>query len=232
MPVVEDDLWKNPGNPGMIVITSHAFVQEDGRLFLGYPPAVEATKRIPDIEFQCGTQVLARAVNGVYGFLPVRPSLPDKRIVGFGLFQTQVNWDEIPDPDLIKYSMECLRQFSREHSNLKIRMNFPGVGDGGLAVEEVAPLLLPLPETVTVCHQGEVHRSYPADFPGFKSIYLRVEGMILERRGKEAVEYLIRNGFDIQSAMEQVNAVERCLRERAEKEAEHIRHWRSSRFPG
>jgi hypothetical protein len=232
MPVVEDDLWKNPGNPGMIVITSHAFVQEDGRLFLGYPPAVEATKRIPDIEFECGNQVQSQAVNGVYGFLPVRPSLPEKRIVGFGLFQTQGRWDELPDTELIKYSMECLRQYSQEHSNLKIRMNFPGIGDGGLPIEEVVPLLLPLPPTVTVCHQGEVERSYPTDFPGFKSIYLRIEGMILDRREKEAVEYLIQNGFDIQSAMEQVSAVERCIRERKLKEAEHVRQWRGSRFQG
>jgi hypothetical protein len=232
MPVVEDDLWKNPGNPGMIVISSHAFVQEDGRLFLDYSPAVEAKKRIPDIEFQCGAEVLARADNGVYGFLPVRPPLPEKRIVGFGLFQTTVNWNEIPDPDLIKFSMERLRKYSQEHANLKIRMNFPGVGEGGLAVEEVAPLLLPLPETVTVCHKGEILRSVPADFPGFKSIYLQVQGMIVERRSKEAIEYLIQKGFDIQSAMEQVQAVERCMRERGEKEAEHVRQWRSSRSPG
>jgi hypothetical protein len=230
MPVVEDDLWKNPGNPGMIVVTSHAFVQEDGRLFMGYPPAAEMTKRIPDIEFQCGRQVQARAVDGVYGFLPVRPSLPEQRIVGFGLFQTQVRWDEHQDPELIKYSMECLRQYSEDNSNLKIRMNFPGVGDGGLPVDEVVPLLLPLPPTVTLCHQGEVERTYPIDFPGFKSIYLRVEGLILERRDKEAIEYLIQNGYDIQSAMEQVSAVERCMRERTLKEAEHVRHWRSSRI--
>jgi hypothetical protein len=125
--------------------------------------------------------------------------------------------------------MECLRQYSQENSNLKIRMNFPGLGDGGLPVDEVVPLLLPLPPTVTICHKGEVQRSYPLDFPGFKSIYLRVEGMILERRDREAVEYLIQNGFDIQSAMEQVRAVERCMRERTMQEAEHVRHWRSSR---
>jgi hypothetical protein len=229
MPVVEDELWKNPGNPGMIVVSSHASIESDGRLYMGYRPAVEATKRIPDIEYQCGAQVAACAVDGVYGFLPIRPSQPEKRIVGFGLFQTQINWDESPDPGLIKYSMECLRQFAEDHSSLKIRMNFPGVGNGGLAVEEVAPILIPLPPTVTVCHQGEIQRSFPTSFPGFKSIYLQVEGLVQEGRANQAVEYLLANGFDIQSAMEQVNAVGRCQRERVEKEAEHVRNWRGSK---
>jgi hypothetical protein len=228
MPVVEDELWKNPGNPGMIVITSHASVEEDGRLFLGYRPAQEAVRRIPDIERQCGSQVLAQAIDGVYGFLAVRPWVPEKRVVGFGLFQTQISCDQAPDPELIKHSMACLRDFAQQHSNLKIRMNFPGVGEGGLAVEEVAPLLVPLPPTVTICHQGEVQRSLPTTFPGFKSIYLQVEGMVRAGRFDQAVEYLLKNGFDIQSAMEQASAVERCLRERHQREADHVRKWRGS----
>jgi hypothetical protein len=228
MPVVEDELWKNPGNPGMIVVTSHASVKKDGRLFLVDGLELEAAKRIPNIDLQCGNLVLAHAVDNVYGFIPIRPSHPEKRIVGFGIFQAKKQWNEPANPELIKYSMECLRQYAAENSNLKIRMNFPGIGQGGLTVEEVAPLLLPLPPTVTVCHRGEIQPSTPPYFQGFKTIYLQVESMLREGRSQQAVEYMIRNGFDIQSALEQVQAVERLLRERHQKEADHIRRWRSA----
>lgn len=228
MPVVEDRLWKNPGNPGMIVVTSHASVMEDGKLYLGYGEAREAIKRIPDIEYECGHKVIAQAMDGVYGFLPVRPSRPAERIVGFGLFQTQRSWEESADPDLIKYSMECLRHFAAENSDLKIRMNFPGVEEGSLSVDEVAPLLLPLPPTVTVCHHGEVQRSMPSNFTDFKTIFLQLEDILLNGRADIAAEYLVNHGFDIQSAVEQVNAVDRMIRERREREAEHIRQWRNS----
>jgi hypothetical protein len=223
-----DELWKNPGNPGMIVVTSHASVVEDGRLFMERGVALEAIKRIPQIDFQCGSEVLARAVDGVYGFLPVRPSRPEERKIGFGLFQTRIQWDEPPDPELIKYSMDCLRQYVNEHSNVRIRMNFPGIGNGGLPVDAVAPLLVPLPATVTVCHQGEVQQTIPTNFTGFKTLYLQVERRLQEGRFNQAVELLMSNGYDIQSAMDQVKAVQRCLRERADHDAERLQRWRSS----
>jgi hypothetical protein len=228
MPVVEDSLWKNPGNPGMIVVTSHANVLEDGRLFMEYDPAREAIRRIPDIDLQCGQQVLSSNINGVYGFLPVRPSIPEKRLVGFGLFQTQMNWDESPDPELIRFSMDCLREYADTNPEVKIRMNFPGSKNNSLNQGAIARLLLPLPANLTVCHQGQFERSFPTSFPGFKSVYLQVEGMIQNGQLNQAVDYLIKSGFDIQSAMEQAKAVERMLRERHDRESEHVRRWRNS----
>jgi hypothetical protein len=52
-------------------------------------------------------------------------------------------------------------------------------------------------------------------FPGFKNIYLRVETLLLEGRQRQAEQYLVENGFDIQSALEQVNAVQRLLEARS-----------------
>lgn len=226
MPVVQDDLWKNPGLPGMIVVTSHATLQEDGRLYMEYGLGYEAMKRIPGIEIQCGAEIQAKAVDGVYGFLPIRPSRPEQRKVGFGIFQTQIDYDGQADPELIRYSMDCLRDYASENSKLKIRMNFPGVQDGGLDADDVAPLLVPLPPTITVCHSGEVQAAIPANLTGFKALYLQVERMLQEGRFNPAVEYLMSNGFDIQSAMEQVKAVQRVLRERADEDAERLARWR------
>lgn len=228
MPVIKDKLWKHPGNPGMIVVDSHASIQQDGRLFMGYGVAQEAIKRIPNIEFQCGREVITHAVDGVYGFLLIRPPRPQEKIIGFGLFQTRVNWEEGADPEIIKYSMECLLRFVDEQPDLKIRMNFPGLPTTDPGVEEVAPLLIPLPSTVTVCHQGEVQPTMPSSFMGFKALYLEVERMLQGGQSQLAIEYLMKNGYDIQSAMEQVKAVDRCMRERAESEAKRVRQWRGS----
>ena len=227
MPVINDDLWKNPGVPGMIVVSSHAAVDEDGRLFLGYGSAKEAIRRIPGIEEQCGKHVLAKAKDGVYGFLPVRPPRPEARIVGFGIFQTRFRWDEGADPGLIRYSMDRLRDYTSTQPALKIRMNLPGVEDGNLPVDDVVPLLLPLPASVTVCHHGQIKRSPPISFPGFKTLYLEVEAMLHSNHFDAAVEYLVRNGYDLQSALEQVQAVERMRRERKESETASVNLWRS-----
>ncbi len=223
MPVLQDELWKHPGNPGMIVVTSHACVEKDGKLFLGYIPAEEAVRRIPRIEYQCGQEVLAHARDGVYGFLPVRPSRAEERIVGFGLFQTQVDLDGEADSAIIRYSMDGLRLFTEQNPEVKIRMNFPAPHGQDLPVEEISRLLVPLPPTVTICHQGEVQTSIHNDFPGFKNIYIQVESMLQDGHYNEAVEYLMRCGFDIQSAYDQANAVQRIIRERHEREDERYR---------
>jgi hypothetical protein len=215
MPVVQDLLWKNPGNPGMIVIPGHAALSEDGSLFLGYGDAAEAARRIPGIEEECGRVVSANTVEGVYGFLPVRPSRPVDRLIGFGLFQTHLSLEEKADPGLIHYSMECLRQYTEENPNLRVRMSLPGVGEpGGLTAEDVTPLLIPLPPNVTVCHLGEIRRSVPDTFIGFKAVYIQIENMLRDGLYNQAVEYLVQSGFDLQSATEQVSAVQRVLKER------------------
>lgn len=213
MPVVEDSLWKNPGNPGMIVVSAHASISEDGFLYMKYGEAAEAARRIPDLERECGQVVAQNAQGGVFGFLAVRPARPEDRLIGFGLFQTRYNWNEGADPDLIRYSMSCLRMYMEDNPGLKIRMNFPGIGRGGMPVEEVSPLLIPLPDQVTICHKGELQRSIPDSFIGFKTIYLFVEELVKEGRHNQAVEYMVSQGFDLQSAIEQVNAVQRILRE-------------------
>jgi hypothetical protein len=216
MPVVEDALWKNPGIPGMIVVPGHASVGPDQRLFLGYGEAKEAVRRIPEIEYQCAQAVQNYSVDGVYGFVPVRPSIAEAKVVGFGLFQTHYAWNESADLDLIRCSMERLREYAYSNANLKIRMSFPGL-DSGLDSEAVSSLLLPLPPTVTICHKGELPRSVPIHFPGFKTLYLQVELLLQEGRYNQAVEYLALNGFDIQSAHEQVSAVQRILQSRIER---------------
>lgn len=221
MPVIEDRLWKNPGTPGMIVVTSHAWVDEDGRLFMGYGEAKEAIRRIPEIEYQCGELVRAYAENNLYGFLPVRPPRPEESRIGFGIFQTRYHWNESADPDLIGYSMQCLREYTAANSSIKIRMSYPGIG-GGLPSDRIDPLLIPLPPNVTICHQGEVERTAPVSFEGFKALYIEVEGMLQEGRYSQAVELLVHKGFDIQSAIEQVDAVQRILKARFNRDKERL----------
>jgi hypothetical protein len=213
MPVIEDVLWKNPGIPGMIVVPSHAAVGPDQRLFLGYGEGKEAVRRIQDIELECAQAIQEIAVGGVYGFLPIRPSLPARRVVGFGLFQERYDWNEPASLELIATSMEKLREFAYANINTRIRMSYPGIEDG-LDSSKLAGVLLPLPPTVTLCHRGDLTRTIPDHFPGFKNIYLSVEAMVQEGRFNLAVEHLVQNGFDLQSAYEQASAVQRLLQAR------------------
>jgi hypothetical protein len=218
MPIVEADLWKHPGIPGMIVVTSSATIEEDGRLYMQYGECQEAIRRIPGIDVQCGQKIQKVAPDGLYGFLPVRPSRPKDGIVGFGLFQTRRFWNEPDDLELIQRSMQNLRYYLEKHPKLHVRMNYPGI-ESGMDVENISRLLQPVPSSVTLCHHGEVPPQIPYGLTGTKELFLTIERWIQEGRFQFAVEYLMDNGFEPEDARNQVMAVQRMLRERAERYA-------------
>ncbi len=219
MPIIQDTLWKHPGHPGMIVISANSTIGRDGRLVMATTAAREAAQRIQGIERQCAEAIAAHSVDGFYGFLPVRPSRPDKRIIGFGIFQTQIEVQSAADPDLIRLSLERLKDFTAMHPDVKIRMNYPGIGEEGLDPLQVAPLLNEIPPTVTICHNGEVPPRISAGYAGVKELYVAVERWVLEGRINFAVEYLMENGMDEDEAAEQVSAVRRMIAERNERQA-------------
>jgi hypothetical protein len=229
MPVVEDILWKHPGHPGMIVITAHATIDQRGRLVMHHGPAKEASRRIPGIEAQCAEKILSTAVDGIYGFLPVRPPRPEEKIIGFGLFQTQHTLDDEADPEMIHMSLERMKSYLSEFPRLKVRMNYPGLAEG-LPVEDVAPILTALPASVTLCHNGEVPPQIQIGYTGAKDLFLMVERWLGEGRFNYAVDYLIENGYDRATAVEQVSAVKRTLQEQAEQDAIRYRQRNPGRW--
>jgi predicted NAD-dependent protein-ADP-ribosyltransferase YbiA (DUF1768 family) len=150
--IVAEELWRDPGNPGMIVVTTNAIVQANGALVMGSGAALEAVVKIDGIAKECGEAVLKHGSR--YGFIEVREPKPDegsrgKR--GFGILQTKFNYKERSDLSLVQYSLGKLAEYAQAHPDVKIRVNFPGIGSGRLKREQVEPLLAGLPDNVTVC---------------------------------------------------------------------------------
>ena len=62
-------------------------------------------------------------------------------------------WSHLADIGLIALSTHMLRLYATVHKGVQIRMNYPGIGNGGLARGQVEPFLAWLPDNVTVCYQ-------------------------------------------------------------------------------
>ncbi len=150
----KEDLWKSPGLPGMIVVTTNAFIKRNGALVMGRGAALQATQQITNIEFEAGREVervCGRSMSKAYGFLIVRPPTDDK--VGFGLFQVKWHWSNPANLGLIQMAVEKLAEFADLNPDVSIRMNYPGIGNGKLKRSEVEPLLVSLPDNVTICYK-------------------------------------------------------------------------------
>jgi hypothetical protein len=83
----------------------------------------------------------------IYGYLRIRTIGHDTHL---GIFQTKREYAHKSHADLIIRSCDDLRKDAEAHPHIEFRVNFPGIGYGGLAREEVLPLLSVLPENVLV----------------------------------------------------------------------------------
>jgi hypothetical protein len=212
MPIVQEDLWKNPGSPGMIVVSCHATIEPDGRLNMQYGEACEAARRIPGLEEQCAEAILSKAKRGVYGFIQVRPFNKEHKIIGFGLFQSRLSITHEAEPRLIERSMDELRHYTYSHPDLRVRMNMPGAAEEGLQADDILPILVPLPPNVTVCYHGALNSAPSYGGYGLKDLFLQVERWLQEGQRLRAVEYLMAQGYDGKTAEQQVDAVQELMR--------------------
>lgn len=149
---LEEELWRDPGNPGIVVVTTNSIVQSNGALVMGSGAAGEAVTKIEGIEHECGRAVLEHGSQ--YGFIEIRPPKPDegeRGRRGFGIFQTKYDYKKRSDLSLIRYSTQKLADYAITHPDVQIRVNYPGIGSGRLKPEDVEPILASLPDNVTIC---------------------------------------------------------------------------------
>ena len=156
--IVQAELWQVIPDSDMIVVSTNGSISKDGTLVMGRGAALQARRHHPGIERECARSIQTsiestRSVCGswVYGFLVVRQ--PMHRQPGFGIFQVKRIWTETASLKLLSLSVAMLNRYARLCPERSIRMNYPGIGNGGLRRDSVEPLLACLPENVTICYR-------------------------------------------------------------------------------
>jgi len=157
MRVVYEDLWARPAN---YIVTTNGVLRANGSLVMGTGAALEAVIREPGLDLAAGRairercQMQDRRGNYIYGFLPL--SQPGVDL--FGIFQVKFHWRERGDLGLIARSAAGLAEVAGSMPGADFRLNFPGIGKGGLRREDVEPLLQGLPDNVYICVNNARHR--------------------------------------------------------------------------
>ena len=161
--ILRETLWRHPGFPGLIAVTTNSIVNVHGLLIMGRGSAGDACKRIPGIQREC-TEAIRQSfpeilLNGSadYGFVVVRPVRTDR--LGFGIFQAKRDWRDVSGLATLSSSFESLRAWAVAHPEVQIRCAAPGLGCGqigrGQAVSPgwVLETCRELPVNVTFCRR-------------------------------------------------------------------------------
>jgi len=119
----------------LFMITTNATIKSNGALVMGRGIARRIRDMFPGVDQAIGSHI---ETGSMYGIL-VSPHWPDSKL---GLFQVKYNWYENADPELIRYSMEQLEAWVSDHPEIsRVDLNYPGIGNGGLPISEVEPII-------------------------------------------------------------------------------------------
>lgn len=139
------NMWDVYDEADLFLITANSFVKKDGRLTMGKGIAKEALTRFPNIDRRLGQAIeFEDKYLGVYGLLV---SLSEEKL---GLFQTKRSYKEDADLSIIETSTNALIDWCKYHPDAKVHLNFPGIGEGRLNPNDVIPIIVWLPDSVSV----------------------------------------------------------------------------------
>lgn len=136
-----ENLWNSRDD--IILVTTNAFVKRNGELVMGRGAARELKERVPEISKVFGSWINNHCADTKkYGIMFYK---------SYGAFQVKYNWWESANLSLINYSTNMLIEILNLSTIMKtVSMNFPGVGNGKLAYEDVYPIVNKLPDTVSL----------------------------------------------------------------------------------
>lgn len=134
-------MWKSDATQHLV--TTNAFIKNDGSLVMGAGAALQAIRLYPTIAIDFGLQILSTCGSGGRYGLILSYQFP------VGAFQVKYNWWEKADLKLIAYSVKALKDWNQPRRH-KVAMNFPGIGNGRLRRDQVIPILSDLPDNIEV----------------------------------------------------------------------------------
>lgn len=139
---MKGNMWSAWDQVDHFLITTNSTVKSNGAVVMGRGIARQMRDQFPGIDAEIGSKILETCGSGgVYG-----------TIIGskIGVFQVKRFWGDEASPELIAHSAQMLTKHALEHSEKTYALNFPGIGNGKLAYEDVLPLLNVLPFNVQV----------------------------------------------------------------------------------
>jgi hypothetical protein len=156
-------MWKAFDEVGLFLLTTNSTIKRNGALVMGRGIARQARDRFPGLDAALGKQILSvcgnpstllrpdpsnllRTGQGQYGLL-VSPRWPKAKL---GAFQVKRHYSQPASLELIQCSTSALCTWCIEHPTATVAVNFPGIGNGRLHRKDVLPIVMQLPDQVSI----------------------------------------------------------------------------------
>jgi hypothetical protein len=133
--------------PDLLCFTANATIKANGALVIGKGAAEEVRDRFPGIDLKLGNTISCYGRNGRYGLAIISWPALDTKIAAF---QVKFDYLEPANLGLIRYSTIKLFEYIVCFQPASVYLNFPDIGNDGLAEADALPIVSLLPDNVTI----------------------------------------------------------------------------------
>jgi len=138
------DMWDCFDKTDYFIVTTNSYIRSDGALVMGRGIAKQVKDAFPELPFEFAKEITHLGEYGV-----IIASTPYFK-TNLGIFQVKRHYSDKAELSLIQASTDDLIDFTTIAGNVRIDMNFPGIGNGHLDYYDVLPIVNTLPDNVHV----------------------------------------------------------------------------------
>ncbi len=142
MKLRKGNMWSEFQTSDMFMITTNPILRTDGAVVMGRGIALQAKEKFPQLPYDFG-KTLIQEGNQFIGPIGTYDTVP------IWYFMVKHHWKEEADLGIIASSVYALKNHVKG-TNLRVNLNFPGIGNGKLPRDSVLYLLEDLPDNVNI----------------------------------------------------------------------------------
>ena len=141
------NMWDAFGR-GIFMITTNPIQRKDGAVVMGRGIALQAKTRFPQLPYDFGKILTQNFQQDTpkYAGLIGKYSIHE---IPIWYFMVKSHWANNADLYIISESIKDLAE-TLKNPQVRVDLNFPGIGNGKLKREEVLPLLEQLPDNIHI----------------------------------------------------------------------------------
>jgi hypothetical protein len=134
--------------PDIYLFTGNPIVKSNSAIVMGRGAAKQVRDTFPGIDQAFGAQIIKQP--DAHIMWVARAGMTQGKSTYLGWFKVKDHWQDDANISIIINSISLLARIADKHPEYNYHMNYPGIGNGKLQIDTVAPVLETLPDNVLI----------------------------------------------------------------------------------
>jgi hypothetical protein len=131
--------------PDVYLFTGNPIIRNDGAIVMGRGAAKQVRDTYTRVPYILADKINRDPNRSIYW-----ATISKSKEQHIGWFKVKEHWQHEAKPHLVQQSVNALMRIAIKHSQYKYHINYPAIGNGKLSADDIAPMLISLPNNVII----------------------------------------------------------------------------------